>query len=77
MGPAVKGAIAGIAASVVLGVGDSKLSLGGMVMGEPTVIVFRWPALPSCRSCHTITFWQKLSRTPNWQTLSRRLSRQC
>ena len=38
MGPAVKGAIAGIAASVVLGVGDSKLSLGGMVMGAPTVI---------------------------------------
>ena len=27
--PALKGAIAGIAASVVLGVGDSKLSLGG------------------------------------------------
>ena len=38
MGPAVKGAIAGIAASVVLSVGDSKLSLGGMVLGAPTVI---------------------------------------
>ena len=38
MGPAMKGAIAGIAASVVLGVGDSKLSLGGMVLGAPTVI---------------------------------------
>ena len=36
--PAIKGAIAGIAASVVLGVGDSKLSLGGMVLGAPTVI---------------------------------------
>ena len=38
MAPAMKGAIAGIAASVVLGVGDSKLSLGGMVLGAPTVI---------------------------------------
>ena len=38
MAPAMKGAIAGIAASVVLGVGDSKLSLGGMVMGAPAVI---------------------------------------
>ena len=36
--PAIKGAIAGIAASVVLGVGDSKLSLGGMVWSAPTVI---------------------------------------
>ena len=34
----MKGAIAGIAASVVLGVGDSKLSLGGMVWSAPTVI---------------------------------------
>ena len=38
MAPAMKGAIAGIAASVVLGVGDSKLSLGGMVWSAPTVI---------------------------------------
>ena len=38
MAPAMKGAIAGIAASVVLGVGESKLSLGGMVLGAPTVI---------------------------------------
>ena len=38
MGPAIKGAIAGIAAHVVLGVGDSKLSLGGMVVGAPLVI---------------------------------------
>ena len=38
MAPAMKGTIAGIAASVVLGVGDSKLSLGGMVLGAPTVI---------------------------------------
>ena len=38
MAPAIKGAIAGIAASVVLGVGASKLSLGGMVLGAPTVI---------------------------------------
>ena len=36
MAPAIKGAIAGIAASVVLGVGDSKLSLGGMVWSAPT-----------------------------------------
>ena len=34
----MKGAIAGIAASVVLGVGDSKLALGGMVWSAPTVI---------------------------------------
>ena len=34
----MKGAIAGVAASVLLGVGDSKLSLGGMVLGAPTVI---------------------------------------
>ncbi len=38
MAPAMKGAIAGVAASVLLGVGDSKLSLGGMVLGAPTVI---------------------------------------
>ena len=38
MAPAIKGTIAGIAASVVLGVGDSKLSLGGMVWSAPTVI---------------------------------------
>ena len=38
MAPAMKGAIAGIAASVVLGVGDSKLALGGMVWSAPTVI---------------------------------------
>ena len=38
MSPAIKGTIAAIAASVVLGVGDSKLSLGGMVLGAPTVI---------------------------------------
>ena len=38
MAPAMKGDIAGIAASVVLGVGDSKLSLGGMVLGAPMVI---------------------------------------
>ena len=38
MAPAMKGAIAGIAASVVLGIGDSKLSLGGMVLGAPVVI---------------------------------------
>ena len=38
MAPAMKGAIAGIAASVVLGVGDSKLPLGGMVWSAPTVI---------------------------------------
>ena len=38
MDPAMKGAIASIAASVVLGVGDSKLSLGGMVWSAPTVI---------------------------------------
>ena len=38
MAPAIKSAIAGIAASVVLGVGDSKLSLGGMVLGAPMVI---------------------------------------
>ena len=38
MAPAMKGAIAGIAASVVLGVGDSKLSLGGMVLGAPVVV---------------------------------------
>ena len=29
---------AGVAASAVLGLGDSKLSLGGMVMGAPSVI---------------------------------------
>ena len=38
MAPAMKGTIAGIAASVVLGVGDSKLSLGGMVLGAPVVV---------------------------------------
>ena len=38
MAPAMKGAIAGVAASVVLGVGDSKLALGGMVWSAPTVI---------------------------------------
>ena len=38
MAPAIKGAIAGIAASVVLGVGDSKLVLGGMVWSAPTVV---------------------------------------
>ena len=38
MGPAIKGAIAGIAAHVVLGVGDSKLALGGMVWSAPAVI---------------------------------------
>ena len=38
MAPAIKGAIAGVAASVLLGVGDSKLSLGGMVWSAPTVI---------------------------------------
>ena len=38
MAPAMKGAIAGIAAHVVLGVGDSKLALGGMVWSAPTVI---------------------------------------
>ena len=38
MAPAIKGLVGGIAASVVLGVGDSKLSLGGMVWSAPTVI---------------------------------------
>ena len=38
MAPAIKGAIAGIATSVVLGVGDSKLSLGGMTIGAPMVV---------------------------------------
>ena len=38
MAPAIKGLVGGIAAHVVLGVGDSKLSLGGMVWGAPTVI---------------------------------------
>ncbi len=38
MAPAMKGLVAGVAASVVLGVGDSKLSLGSMVLGAPTVI---------------------------------------
>ena len=38
MAPAMKGAIAGVAASVVLGVADSKLVLGGMVWSAPTVI---------------------------------------
>ena len=38
MGPAIKGAITGVAASALLGVGDSKLSLGGMVVGAPLVI---------------------------------------
>ena len=38
MQPLVKGLVGGIAAHVVLGVGDSKLSLGGMVWSAPTVI---------------------------------------
>ena len=38
MGPAIKGLVGGIAAHVVLGVGDSKLALGGMVWSAPTVI---------------------------------------
>ena len=38
MQPLVKGLVGGIAASVVLGVADSKLSLGGMVWSAPTVI---------------------------------------
>ena len=38
MAPAIKGTIAAVAAGVVLGVGDSKLSLGGMVWSAPTVI---------------------------------------
>ena len=38
MGPLVKGLVGGIAAHVVLGVGDSKLALGGMVWSAPTVI---------------------------------------
>ena len=38
MAPAMKGAIAGVAASVLLGVGDSKLVLGGMVWSAPTVV---------------------------------------
>ena len=38
MQPLVKGLVGGIAAHVALGVGDSKLSLGGMVWSAPTVI---------------------------------------
>ena len=38
MQPLVKGLVGGIAAHVVLGVGDSKLSLAGMVWSAPTVI---------------------------------------
>ena len=38
MGPAIKGSVAAVAAHVVLGVGDSKLALGGMVVGAPLVI---------------------------------------
>ena len=38
MQPLVKGLVGGIAAHVVLGVGDSKLVLGGMVWSAPTVI---------------------------------------
>ena len=38
MDPAIKGLVGGIAAHVVLGVGDSKLALGGMVWSAPTVI---------------------------------------
>ena len=38
MAPAMKGSIDVIAASVMLSVSDSKLSLGGMVLGAPTVI---------------------------------------
>ena len=38
MAPAIKGLVGGIAAHVVLGVGDSKLALGGMVWSAPTVI---------------------------------------
>ena len=33
-----KGLVGGIAAHVVLGVGDSKLALGGMVWSAPTII---------------------------------------
>ncbi len=38
MGPAIKGIIAAVASGVVLGVSDSKLSLGGMVWSAPTII---------------------------------------
>ena len=38
MAPAMKGAIAAVAAGVVLDVSDSKLALGGMSWSAPTVI---------------------------------------